>query len=183
MCFLEKAMAKLMGNYAQMNGGLVSTGWIAMTGCQDVANYNGNGKTFKKARGRYDIQNLHADWGKPKDLESGEMNAEQFFQLLHEFDSKNYLMCAGIIAKKNPNLKENMVEGEEGTLENGLYTKHAYAILSAYEGHGVQLFRMRNPWGTHREYNGDWCDQSEKWKEFPEAKPLRFPCLSNIGVL
>ena len=39
----------------------------------------------------------------------------------------------------------------------------------------MQLIRCRNPWGTSKEYDGDWGDQSSKWKEFPEvAKEVKF---------
>ena len=108
MCVLEKAVAKLFGSYAQLNGGLVGTGWTAMTGCTDIQNYEGNGETFKKLRSGFDLQLLDAEWDKQREKEHALMNAEEFFKLLDEFDGRHFLMCCGIIAKKNPNLKENV---------------------------------------------------------------------------
>ena len=129
----------------------------------------------------FDVQNLDVQWDeksksyKNPDHAFGPLTAAEFFKYVEEWDSNNYLMCAGIIAKKNPNLKHVDVEESEGNLENGLVTKHAYGVLSAYQGHGVQLVRVRNPWGKKQEYSGDWCDSSEKWTEYPEvAKEVNF---------
>ena len=36
MCILEKAIAKIQGNYQQLNGGLVSEGWKIMCGANDT---------------------------------------------------------------------------------------------------------------------------------------------------
>ena len=45
MCILEKAIAKIQGNYQQLNGGLVSDGWKIMCGASDT-----------------DIENWEAGW-------------------------------------------------------------------------------------------------------------------------
>ena len=41
MCILEKAIAKIYGNYQQLNGGLVSDGWKIMCGANesDIENW------------------------------------------------------------------------------------------------------------------------------------------------
>jgi hypothetical protein len=46
----------------------------------------------------------------------------------------------------------------------GLVEGHAYSLIAAYEGHGVHLVKLRNPWGQH-EWTGDWCDNSHRWTE------------------
>lgn len=46
----------------------------------------------------------------------------------------------------------------------GLVTGHAYSLIGAYEGNGVQLVKVRNPWGQH-EWNGDWSDNSPLWTQ------------------
>ena len=175
MCFLEKAIAKLMGNYMQLNGGLVSTGWTIMTGCEDIENWSLSSGGWGKERHAFDLQDINVKWdeanakfGSPEH-ENGPMPPEEFFKYVQEWDSNKYLMCAGIIAKRNPNLKNEEVEENEGALPNGLFTKHAYGLLGSYEGHGFQLVRLRNPWGKKMEYSGHWCDASEKWKENPEV--------------
>mmetsp|Transcript_48497 Transcript_48497/g.113654 ORF Transcript_48497/g.113654 Transcript_48497/m.113654 type:complete len:604 (+) Transcript_48497:55-1866(+) len=182
MCILEKAFAKFWGNYMQLNGGLVSEGWKVMTGASDtdIDNWEFSEAGWGKMKTRFDIQNLDVDWDekdksmKSPDHEKGPLTPEGFFEVLQEWDSNKYLMCAGIIAKKNPNLK-HVEEENEGEVGNGLVTKHAYGLLSSYEGHGFKLVRVRNPWGKKQEYSGDWGDASEKWKENPEvAKEVDF---------
>ena len=103
---------------------------------------------------------------------------------------KEFLGNLGIVAKKNPNLKDADYDDEEqeGEIGNGLVTKHAYGVLGCYEGHGFQLVRVRNPWGKKQEYTGDWCDASDKWKENPEVakdsifRGWRCACLHRWGV-
>lgn len=60
----------------------------------------------------------------------------------------------------------------------GLVDAHAYSLLAAVEVHigGMRmnqiyekLVMLRNPWGI-KEWNGDWGDESNKWKEYPEAE-------------
>ncbi|CAE6964426.1 ADL1, partial [Symbiodinium sp. CCMP2456] len=158
MCILEKAFAKFFGNYMQLNGNMVSAGWKIM-------------------KSPWDVQDLDVRWGEKEEdaHEKGELKPEEFFKVIQEFDDKKYLMCGGIVAKKNPNLKDFDEEEDEGEIGNGLVTKHAYRVLGCYEGHGFQLVRVRNPWGKKQEYTGDWCDVSDKWKENPEvAKDLDF---------
>ena len=183
MCILEKAVAKIQGNYMQLNGGLVSEGWKIMCGASDadIENWQISEKGWGKVKMPFDVQNLDVEWDettksyKDPNHAYGPLTPEEFFKYLEDWDSNNYLMCAGIIAKKNPNLRHAEVEECEGNLENGLVTKHAYGVLSSYQGHGVQLVRVRNPWGKKQEYYGDWCDDSEKWKEHPEvAKAVNF---------
>ncbi|CAE7800651.1 DEK1 [Symbiodinium sp. CCMP2592] len=183
MCVLEKAFAKIWGNYMQLNGGLVSDGWKVMTGASEgeIENWHLGSNGWGKRYSAFDVQDLDVEWDDETksfhnpDQELGPYTPEEFFKCLQSWDSKKYLMCAGIIAKKNPNIKED-VEGEaEGDLGNGLVTKHTYGVLGSYEGHGLELVRVRNPWGKKQEYDGDWGDSSEKWKEHPEvAKEVNF---------
>jgi calpain-15 len=46
----------------------------------------------------------------------------------------------------------------------GLVGYYAYSLIAAYEGHGVQLVKVRKPWGKN-EWRGDWCDNSHLWTE------------------
>lgn len=40
---------------------------------------------------------------------------------------------------------------------------HAYTILGTYTlSNGVQLVKIRNPWGREK-YHGPWSDDSELW--------------------
>eukprot|EP00438_Fugacium_kawagutii_P026468 Skav202779 [mRNA] locus=scaffold326:378787:380254:- [translate_table: standard] len=149
---------------------------------QEIENWHSGSDGWGKRWTAFDVQDLDVEWDDesrsfktPPDQELGPYTPEEFFKCVQSWDSKKYLMCAGIIAKKNPNIKEDVDGESEGDLENGLVTKHAYGVLGSYEGHGFQLVRVRNPWGKKQEYTGDWGDDSDKWKENPEvAKDVNF---------
>ncbi|XP_069954172.1 calpain-A isoform X2 [Cherax quadricarinatus] len=54
------------------------------------------------------------------------------------------------------------------TDENGLVEGHAYTVSGVasviHEKLGiVRLVRVRNPWASGAEWNGDWCDSDDKW--------------------
>ncbi len=58
---------------------------------------------------------------------------------------------------------------------SGIVAFHAFGVLAAYEGHGVQLLQLRNPWGNYKEWTGAWCDDSEEWTNHPDvAKDVKF---------
>lgn len=58
---------------------------------------------------------------------------------------------------------------------SGIVAFHAFGVLAAYEGHGVQLLQLRNPWGNYKEWTGAWCDDSEEWTSHPDvAKDVKF---------
>ncbi|ORC88966.1 calpain-like cysteine peptidase, partial [Trypanosoma theileri] len=53
----------------------------------------------------------------------------------------------------------------------GLLTGHAYTILDAkfFPEYELRLVKVRNAWGRHTEWNGDWCDDDEKWEQYPDV--------------
>lgn len=79
---------------------------------------------------------------------------------LKRFLKFGYLMGASY-SDKNVAMEE---EAAHGILQN-----HAYSVLMAVEVEGVQLLKVRNPWGQG-EWTGDWSDNSEKWTEHPEVR-------------
>ncbi|KAH6690299.1 hypothetical protein F5X68DRAFT_229634 [Plectosphaerella plurivora] len=44
----------------------------------------------------------------------------------------------------------------------GIIEMHAYSVMTAYEGHGERLVKLRNPWGKG-EWKGRWADGSSEW--------------------
>lgn len=72
------------------------------------------------------------------------------------YDRENFIMCAGC----SPDTEEQAAKFES----MGLVQGHAYSLIGAYEGNGVQLVQVRNPWGQH-EWTGDWSDNSPLWTE------------------
>ncbi|OHS93245.1 hypothetical protein TRFO_40454 [Tritrichomonas foetus] len=49
--------------------------------------------------------------------------------------------------------------------DNGLVANHAYNVLKARVAEGKNFICLRNPWGDHHEWLGDWSDTSELWTE------------------
>lgn len=41
---------------------------------------------------------------------------------------------------------------------------HAYTVLNVYETNGVNLFKIRNPWGRLG-WNGEYGENSTSWTE------------------
>ena len=63
-------------------------------------------------------------------------------------------------------------DGQQGEQlrAHGLYSGHEYSVLKIEmlkdnNGQTVQLLRIRNPWGSSKEWSGDWSDSSYKWDE------------------
>lgn len=51
--------------------------------------------------------------------------------------------------------------------QHGLVTYHGYTLMDLVEINGHRLLKIRNVWGQ-QEWNGDWSDESPKWKEHPD---------------
>ena len=124
---LEKAWAKLNGNYARIIGGDIHEIFEVLTNayCE-----------------KFMFNNLTKEeiWLKYK-------NAQE----------KGFLMTAGTNSDEELPIEEM-----------GLVSGHAYSIIKVIEvvtEEGKEkLVNLRNPWG-HKEWCGDWCDDSEKWKK------------------
>lgn len=82
----------------------------------------------------------------------------------------------------NANFKEvsTKVVGPKGETRGnkGLVAGHSYSVLRLeffnVRGHIFRLVQLRNPWGKSQgnsdlEWNGDWSDHSQLWRQWPEA--------------
>ena len=84
-------------------------------------------------------------------------NSEQMFKFIDNCNKKCFVMAASI----NGNTMEK-------ARKDGLIERHAYSLLRVYEDEKFKLVQLRNPWGNSHESNLDWCDSSNKWKEYPQ---------------
>mmetsp|Transcript_33587 Transcript_33587/g.38165 ORF Transcript_33587/g.38165 Transcript_33587/m.38165 type:complete len:826 (+) Transcript_33587:44-2521(+) len=130
---LEKAYAKLHGNYLMLRGGYASEGLMDLTGCPC--------KQF----------NLDEDRARAK-IKSGE-----FWESLKKWDEEGFLMSVS-----TPGEDKWSEANEPERAHGGLVPGHAYTVLLAKESQGHKLLNIRNPWG-HFEWNGDWSDKSPLW--------------------
>lgn len=80
--------------------------------------------------------------------------------MLHWCDQHKFLMC----------VRADKPEGVTGIhVLKGLISNHVYTLLEVrlnVADSGVNLCRLRNTW-AQEEWEGPWCDASEKWKEYP----------------
>ena len=136
---MEKAYAKLHGNYEMLNGGQMTESLVDLTG--------GVSQKF----------HLRA----PEIAES--IEGGQFWKDLKKFHSLGFLLgCANTVKDENGNEEEGM--GNSGILFN-----HAYGIQQIKEVDGLQLIRIRNPWGQG-EWTGKFADEDEAWDDHKGLK-------------
>eukprot|EP00746_Dinoflagellata_sp_MGD_P133673 gnl/MRDRNA2_/MRDRNA2_67418_c0_seq2.p1 gnl/MRDRNA2_/MRDRNA2_67418_c0~~gnl/MRDRNA2_/MRDRNA2_67418_c0_seq2.p1 ORF type:complete len:667 (+),score=121.14 gnl/MRDRNA2_/MRDRNA2_67418_c0_seq2:99-2099(+) len=166
---LEKAFAKYVGSYQNLDGGQTAWAWQAMTGCETCYMYSKKADgTWDKCHNGVDQQRKEMQSGKIRALPMYKSNqsytADEFFELLLSNDEQNHLMSTSISGAGSDTDKR----------EDGLVEGHAFSFISAFQQGDIRLVRLRNPWGNDREWNGAWSDGSPEWKNYPElAAKLR----------
>jgi len=81
---------------------------------------------------------------------------EEIWKILSLSDSNNYIICT------------NTCNNKEAEAQ-GLVRSHAYSIISAFDFENLKLVKLRNPWGKF-EWKGDFSDNSEKWRQYPQLQ-------------
>lgn len=152
---LEKAYAKLAGNYEALDGGNLTDALVDFTGgVAETFDFEGNSK--------YQV-----------DVEAREI----LFNTLKKELKWDSLMCAAITVKSRDDM--------EAVTNAGLVKGHAYGVTSVanvkvqdapglftrnYQGmQKVNLIRLRNPWGKV-EWKGPFSDGSPEWAAVPESQ-------------
>jgi calpain-15 len=136
---LEKAYAKLHGNYIALKSGFSYHAMIDLSGCPTE----------------------HVRFSKDRsDYEEVQEEAEEIFEKLVEADENGYLITASTPGK------DKLTTGEGKKPKAGLVPGHAYSIIQAkhYEEEDIKLLNIRNPWGKF-EWDGAWSDDSDLWTE------------------
>ncbi|KAG8895227.1 hypothetical protein FRB99_000693, partial [Tulasnella sp. 403] len=141
---IEKAYAKLHGDYASLYGGFTSEGVEDLTG--GVANM----------LYLHDILDPDLFW-KDELKHLGKPGTDRLFACFSpgSFLSDEY----------------DDVIPPEASSSNGLIVNHAYSITRTAEYEGRRFLVIRNPWGI-REWQGRWSDGSKEWNE-PWTTELR----------
>ncbi|XP_048586552.1 calpain-B isoform X2 [Nematostella vectensis] len=86
------------------------------------------------------------------------------FQIMQRAEKRSALMGCSI------NAFAGEIETDAGM---GLYKGHAYSITAVRKVFlstrgGVELIRIRNPWGDEKEWTGAWGDRSPEWQELSQ---------------
>lgn len=146
---LEKAYAKVHGNYFALKSGFSYHAMIDLSGCPT--------QHIKFSEDR-------TDW------DEVEEEAEEIFQKMLDADADGYLMSASTPGK------DKLTTGEGKKPKAGLVPGHAYSIIQAKEHDDIKLINIRNPWGKF-EWDGDWSDKSDLWTK--EMKDVFKPVLDD----
>lgn len=135
---IEKAYAKLHGNYQALSQGYVKHAMVDLSGCPTE----------------------HIAFPKDKeDYEEIEEEADEIFNKLLEADEQGYLISTETSGV------DTITEGGGPAAGGGLVSGHAYSIIQVKESSdGVKLLNIRNPWGQF-EWTGAWGDNAEEWTD------------------
>ncbi|KAI9986757.1 hypothetical protein PInf_025714 [Phytophthora infestans] len=146
---LEKAYAKLHGSYEALIGGFVDCALNDLTGmCAEQIILKEGFPGFGEN-----------PYSPAKPLQK---HGDPFWEKISRYKNSGTLMGCSIQPPVTSS-KEVAVESSAG---NGLYFKHAYALVDAAEiktakGEIVRLVKLRNPWGMG-EWTGPWSDSSDE---------------------
>jgi len=166
---LEKAVAKLMGSYAALEGGFTELGIVMLTG-RPAWRYEKKPSGEVREWKRSDLEMYKGKGGSvtpiPK-FQYGVKDVVQdddgLFKILELYSRHGSLMCCGGIAPAAASV--------------GLVSKHAYSLLEVaragekgpMDRHVRRFAKIRNPWGDG-EWKGKWSDGSKEWEEYPYIK-------------
>ena len=141
---LEKAIAKLCGSYANIEGGYPLFAMRAITGDEvnsfqhDKSSQNWSRLDMKVLKGQDgpDIAFYHA-------TDHSKFSSDIMYEVLVDYVKAGYIMAAGTSGKDNTI--------EEGRGQNGgIVPGHAYSILDVYSPKlttsDIKLVKLRNPW-------------------------------------
>lgn len=141
---LEKAYAKLNGNYASLGGGLPVNALTDFTGGIEQ---------------RFELKT---------DFSQTHLRADDLFDFIRScIDYGSLLACSinGNQRKAETILANGLVIGHTYSITN-------YHLLESKEiSRGI--LRFRNPWGNNIEWNGQWSDADPLWNMFDEQTRQR----------
>ena len=115
---VEKAYAKLHGNYLLLKGGWAREGMLDLTGCPTLG---------------YDFQSEEV-----KEL----VEEDLLWPLLRQFDQE-----AALISASTPG-EDRWSESRGQDRKGGLIGGHAYSVIQVREAYSQRLLNIRNPWGN-----------------------------------
>lgn len=170
-CIVEKAFAKLLGSYGNLNGGISIFAFGVLTGCFDLVLLSPQLDSNGTATGRW----MEEAWKWQEDRQDDERKVsqkllathspEEVWELLVSFSSRNFMLAAGSTATAERESIDNL----------GIVHGHAYSMLNVKkelngdDGKLYDLLQLRNPWGN-QEWNGDWSDGSPLWQANPSIQ-------------
>lgn len=153
---IEKAFAKLMGSYANIESGRLVEALGLLTGapCEDLSLRSGRDTGEGGSEGEpLDTELL---WGK-----------------VVSYDTAGFLMGASC-SSRGPRGEDSRSHRERAAAAEamGLITDHAYSLLAVMTVGSTRLVKLRNPWGRG-EWRGDFAPGSRSWTAALRAEAAR----------
>mmetsp|Transcript_61099 Transcript_61099/g.154255 ORF Transcript_61099/g.154255 Transcript_61099/m.154255 type:complete len:511 (-) Transcript_61099:167-1699(-) len=192
--YIEKAMAKHAGGWANIVGGRVIEGFMALTGCKSVYHIqdygeggfeclgflNSNAGEWVKLTNNFNhgskqINLWPMDWPNVGGggLKNKKLTRSELFARMVAWEQSNFVMCCGTKDGSDSNNTDGIVDG------------HAYTILDVRGNVGKDGFNMvkiRNPWGHGEFRSGKWDDDGQGWNDYPDVKEALKPLQAKDGI-
>jgi hypothetical protein len=193
VCILEKALAAHCGGWDKITGGQCTHAWALMTGCKQQYTIRKNETTgkyecllkydpYKKKWAKHansphdgDKNMWRSAWpqvGGGGDMEK-EFDEEELFLKLCAWDGVNYIIGAGTSGTSDKHSTGGMVDN------------HAYSVITCVNdvaGTGIDLIKVRNPWGQGEIEDGYFDDDGPGWDEYPQIKKALNPVVADDGI-
>jgi Calpain family cysteine protease len=178
VAYLEKACAAHCGGWDKIHGGACTHAWSILTGCKyqyDIHKNPQTGKYYalgkfnphkKKWEDHYNCPHdgngrlWKVDW--PEVGGGGsrnkEITKEEMFQKMCAWDKENYIVGAATSGAGGMS---------SAGQDDGLVDDHAYSVIECHAnvaGTGVDMLKVRNPWGKGEIEDGQFDDDGPGWK-------------------
>ncbi|KAL5003952.1 hypothetical protein ScPMuIL_017408 [Solemya velum] len=144
---LEKAYAKLFGDYESLTAGKAKDAMVDMTG--------GVGENI-------DMQDYRS-----------EENRKKLFKILHEAFENRSLIAASIVATGPSDMEARLscglVKGHAYSITDVRKITLGKGLVALFKNEKLRMIRCRNPWGG-TEWRGPWSDGSSEWKKVSESE-------------
>jgi len=191
VCYLEKAVAAHCGGWDKIDGGTCSHAWRILLGCKEqysfreddgewmaLSAYNPNEDRWE------DLANSPHDGFKglwpsawPEVGGGGavgtKISPQDMFLRMCQWEDEEFIMGCGTKAGSDSNDTDGIVDG------------HAYTILACVHNvaeSGLNLIKVRNPWGKGEFQSGEWDDDGPGWNKYKGVKEALNPVQANDGV-
>lgn len=103
----------------------------------------------------------------------GDIDQDALFLKMVAWDKVNYIVGAGTKGDSDKNST------------GGLVDNHAYSVIESIRdvaGTGIDLIKVRNPWGKGEIEDGEFDDDGPGWDKYPQIKSLLNPVVADDGV-
>ncbi|CAB9517254.1 Calpain-3 [Seminavis robusta] len=193
--YLEKAfVVHCGGGWDDIEGGHCTHAWSMMTGCKEqyfirknyhTGKYNCSAKydMFTKQWKELQNQPRHKDmaglepiaW--PKVGGGGAMGLEisqdELFMKMFAWDQVDYIVGASSKGTSDDEVADGMVRN------------HCYSVIDAHHnvaGTGIDLLKVKNPWGHGEVEEGQFGDTGCGWEDYPQIRALLNPVVADDGI-